>query len=190
MKLRKSKVLADNLFLGVPYLLALIQPERYIYFIQITGIMLAMAEMINIGAIVIVADRKNDSPGNLIYFFFYLILSIYLIGLSGNIFILLFLVTSLYTKFFQQKGVPSKEKTIKYIFSLVISVIAAVWATIFVYLLIGNPLDSVNNNTWGGLREYYLLVLLWGIIYPITLIIIEFIKPKFLQIDPKKKVLI
>ncbi len=173
----------SNFFLAVPFIYAILEPEKNIDFIYNTSIMLFIAEFITIHSSAMLSGTPNKEVGRkILLFFFYMafVFAFSLVSKSKNIFY--FLTVSFFIKFFINKNESNMDRIVKPIIVFVSSAFLVTFTSGIWKSLIRIPLPVLMqkpDNISGLFVEIPQTILAWGIIYPIGLYLISFMNFKY-----------
>ena len=170
----------SNLFLVVPFIYAILKPENNIDFIYDSSFMLFIAEFLTIhSSAALTGTPVKDNKKMISLFIFYMVFVITFMVTTKSPQIIYFLVVSFFTKFFIHKGDSSEETWVKPLIVLLITTFLVMFMSDLLKILIplpNNVLMQKPNNVSGLFVEVPQTILGWGIIYPIGLYLISFIK--------------
>ncbi len=169
----------SNLLLAVPFVYALLYPERSIEFIYDTGVMLLVFEIFSIISTMAIEDYKNKPIKDKFALFLFFMVFVYsFIKSTQSPQIWYFFTVSLITKFFIFRTAPSIAIIARPMLVLLATstfIIATGWLWKF---LIPLPEEVMRYGVGkkGLFNEIPQTLLAWGIIYPVGLYLTNFIK--------------
>ncbi len=176
MNINKYITNVSVLFLALPFIYALMFPLKNINFIRDTSIMLFLAEFISILSYAILFDKSPRSTTRRILAL--MLITTFcsaLMKATTSPFVFFYLVVSIFTKYFISKEKPDVYRFAKNIAVYVLSLFIVVVTSPLLSALIPIPKQFINSN--GGL--FFAVpqtILFWGILYPIGLFLMEFVK--------------
>ena len=175
----------SNFFLAVPFIYAILEPEKNIDFIYNTSIMLFIAEFITIHSSAMLSGTPDKELGRKTFLFFFYMAFVFafsLVSKSKNIFY--FLTVSFFIKFFIHKNESNADRIVKPIIVFVSSAFLVTFTSGIWKSLIQIPLPVLmhkQDNISGLFVEIPQTILAWGILYPIGLYFISFMNFKYLE---------